>query len=350
MKSGRVSGKKSRAAKLRQEIRGIAAAIGRPVKLMTVCGTHAQSIARHGIESALPGSVKLVSGPGCPVCVTPQRGIDEAVQLALSGVQVFTYGDILRVPGSAMSLEQARARGADVRVVYSITEALEQASDNSVFFAIGFETTAPMTAVALTEGLTVLSAHKLIPPAMKALVSDPSVKVEGFINPGHVSTVIGSRPYRIVKAPQVITGFEPLDVLEGITMLLKQIRDNRSEVEIQYRRSVRLGGNSQALEHIVKAFSVVDSEWRGLGVIPLSGLEPREKYDEQNARLKYEDLLANMPESKEPAGCRCGDVLKGIIEPRKCPLFGEACTPDTPKGACMVSSEGACGIAYTYGG
>ncbi len=330
-----------------------------PATLMEVCGTHTVAVARHGLREALPEGVRLISGPGCPVCVTPQDQIDLFIALGgLEGVTLATFGDMVRVPGTVKSLEQARAEGAEVLVVYSPMDAVEAAARSPerqvVFFGIGFETTAPAVALAILEAerrglgnFSVLCAHKLIPPAMMALL-DSEVKVDGFICPGHVSVIIGSDAYGPVAArgkPCVVTGFEPADVLGAVRMLVRQLTEGRSEVEVEYSRAVRPEGNRKAQELLERAFRVADARWRGLGTIPGSGYELAEELAEFDASRRFE---VEPPESVEPAGCRCGEVLRGMIEPPGCPLFGKACTPKKPVGSCMVSSEGACQAWYRY--
>jgi len=293
------------------------------------------------------------------VCVTPQGQIDHFIALGgVEGVRLATFGDMVRVPGSARSLEQARAEGVDVLVVYSPMDAVEAAARDPerevVFFGIGFETTAPAVALAMLEAkrrevrnFSVLCAHKLIPPAMMALL-EAEVGVDGFICPGHVSAIIGSDAYRPVAErgkPCVVTGFEAADVLSGVQMLLRQLAEGRSEVEIEYRRAVRPEGNRKAQEVLGRVFRVVDAGWRGLGEIPGSGYELAEEFGEFDAGRRFE---VEAPEAEEPKGCRCGDVLRGMIEPPECPLYGKACTPRRPVGACMVSSEGACQAWYRY--
>jgi hydrogenase expression/formation protein HypD len=330
-----------------------------PATLMEVCGTHTVVIARHGLRGALPRGVKLISGPGCPVCVTPQEQIDHFIALGgLEGVTLATFGDMVRVPGTHKSLEQARAEGVELLVVYSPMDAVEEAARNPerqiVFLGIGFETTAPAVALAILEAkqrrlgnFSVLCAHKLIPPAMMALL-DSDVHVDGFICPGHVSVVIGSDAYRPVARRGkscVVAGFEPVDVLAAVQMLLRQLTEGRSEVEVEYVRAVHPGGNRKAQEVLARVFRVADARWRGLGVIPRSGYELAAEFAEFDAAKRFE---VERPESKEPAGCRCGDVLRGAIDPPECPLFGNACTPRRPVGSCMVSSEGACQAWYRY--
>lgn len=346
--------------------RGLVAAIertvSRPLNLMEVCGTHTVAIFRHGIRQLLPPPLSMLSGPGCPVCVTTNADIDKAIALAEQpGVTLATFGDMMKVPGSYQSLQQVKADGSDVRVVYSPRDAVCMARDNPrrpvVFLAVGFETTAPTIAAALLEaealGLKnfyLISVHKLIPPAMRALLAAGEVRIDGFICPGHVSVIIGSQPYQFIPqqygVPCVITGFEPLDVLQGIEMLLRQIADGRAEVEIQYRRGVRPEGNPLARELVSRVFETSDADWRGLGCIPGSGLKLRPEY----RRFDAEEAFAiSPPPAKEHKGCLCGDILRGVKTPPECPLFAKACTPERPVGPCMVSSEGTCAGWYQYG-
>jgi len=320
---------------------------------MEVCGTHTQVISRFGIRQMMPKNINLLTGPGCPVCVTAQKDIDAIVSLALASVPIATYGDVLRVPGAFGSLNQARENGSKVFDVYSTQDALklQRQYPNLVFFAIGFETTAPMTAWAVKKGLTVYSTHKIFVPAMRTLLQMGEVKIDGFIDPGHVSAIIGVEPYKVMKVPQVISGFEPEDVLMTIYMLLEQIKDGRQEVENQYSRAVRKRGNSRAQKEIFNVFKIADGDWRGFGKIPKSGLEIKNEYKEFDAKIKYKNILdkVDFSKSKEPPGCRCGEILRGIILPDQCPLFSKLCQPDNPIGPCMVSVEGGCNNYYRYG-
>ncbi|MEW6220379.1 MAG: hydrogenase formation protein HypD [Thermodesulfobacteriota bacterium] len=348
---------------------GIAAAIGdlvqkigRPVRLMEVCGTHTVAIFRHGIRDLLPAGVSLLSGPGCPVCVTAIADVDRAVALARQpGVLLATFGDLLRVPGSAMSLAEARAGGAQVAVVYSPLDALELAAANPghqvVFFATGFETTSPLIAATLltaqeraTGNFSILSVHKLVPPALRALVATPELAVDGFLLPGHVSAIIGVDPYRFIAAeggrPAVVTGFAAADILEGIWLLLRQLAAGAARVENQYQRVVRPEGNPRALALLDAFFEPADAVWRGLGTIPASGLTLKPAYAELDASRR---LPVAVPAAREPAGCDCGAILRGLKTPPDCRLFGRACTPERPVGACMVSSEGSCAAYHRYG-
>lgn len=343
-------------------IHDLSSSLRERVTLMEVCGTHTMAIARFGLRSLMPPQVRLISGPGCPVCVTPNEYLDRAIALSrLPDVTVVTFGDMMRVPGSSSSLEREKARGADIRVVYSTLDALKLARDNPsrkvIFLGVGFETTAPTIAAAIKkaceEGLKnfyVLCAHKIIPPAMEVLVQAEDLDLNGFICPGHVSTIIGSNPYRPIAhrygIPCVIAGFEPVDVVRSVEMLLRQIVEGRAEVEIEYNRVVRPEGNTKAQRLMEEVFDVCDSNWRGIGVIPSSGLKIREEFSELDAELAFD---VEVEPTREHPGCICGEILRGVKTPTDCPLFGKACTPRTPVGACMVSSEGTCAAYYKYG-
>lgn len=333
-----------------KKINKISQEIGREVRLMEVCGTHTQAISRFGIREILPKNIKLITGPGCPVCVTAQRDIDAVINLALAGIPIATYGDLLRVPGYFGSLNEAREKGAQVFDVYSVRDALEiqKKYPDLVFFGLGFETTTPMTAWAIKNNLVVYSAHKIFLPAMQALLDMGEIKIDGFIDPGHVSAVIGKKPYADLKIPQVITGFEMGDVLEGILLLLNQIKNKDLKVINQYGRVVKSEGNKKIRNLIEDVFEIKDGEWRGFGIIANSGLEIRNKYRELDAKIKYKNILdkVDFSHSKDPVGCKCGDVIRGLMESKKCPMFGKLCTPDNPIGPCMVSVEGACNVAY----
>ncbi len=334
-----------------------------PYAFMEVCGGHTHTIYRHGIEHVLPRGVELVHGPGCPVCVIPMGRVDDAISLAEQPGVIFTsFGDMLRVPGSTSSLLEAKARGADVRMVYSPLDALKIAMANPdrkvVFFAVGFETTAPSTAVTLLRareaGVTnfsVFSNHVTIVPPLKAILDSPDLRLDGFLGPGHVSTVIGNRPYDFVPQrygkPLVTAGFEPLDILQAVLMLLEQFADGRCEVENQYSRVVTDEGNPIAMAILAKVFTLRPHfEWRGLGFIAQSALALNEDFAAWDAERLYD-----MPGVRvaDPKACQCGEVLKGVIKPWECKVFGTACTPETPIGTCMVSSEGACAAYYTFG-
>ena len=323
-----------------------------PVKICHVCGTHEWTITHSGLRPLLPENVNLIAGPGCPVCIVPAREIDEAIWLSLNGVTVATFGDMYRAPGSEISLEDAKSRGGDIRVVYSVRDAVEMAtkepSREFVFFAIGFETTTPMNAVEVErcpENLSFLVSHRLIPPALDALAAMDDLNLNGFIAPGHVSTVIGMKPYQKypeMGMPTVITGFEPIDVLLGVYMILKQIEDDEPRLENEYSRAVTFSGNVKAQEAIARVFDTVDGAWRGLGTIPASALKLKEEYSDYDARLRYEIEVG--PGRDVYPGCSCPQVILGKISPSECPLFMKACTPEKPKGACMVSREGTCRI------
>ncbi len=330
--------------KLLSKISQVATQIKREIVLMEVCGTHTQTVSQNGIRSLLPRNVKLLTGPGCPVCVTAQEDIDGVVALAKAGIPIATYGDMLRVPGFFGSLEEARGQGAKVFSVYSVEEALELQKDypELVFFGLGFETTTPMTAVALKKGLTVFSAHKIFLPAMEALLKTEETRIDGFISPGHIATIIGTKPFEHLKVAQVIAGFEAEDVLVAIYLLLCQIRDGKKEVENEYVRLVKKNGNEIAQKVIAENFKICAGNWRGFGKIPNSGLEV--KNPELNAKIKYQAILSKIDfsQSKKLTGCRCGEIIRGTLNPKQCPMFGKACTPENPYGPCMVSQEGAC--------
>ncbi len=336
---------------------------GRPLKFMEVCGGHTHTIYKHGIEDIVPPNIDLVHGPGCPVCVLPMGRIDDAISIARTdGVIFTTFGDMMRVPGSKGSLLDARAEGADVRFVYSPLDALKIAHQNPdrqvVFFAIGFETTAPSTAVTLlraqAEGIknfSVFCNHINVIPALKAILDSPDLRLDGFVGPGHVSMVIGLRPYQFIAhkhhKPVVISGFEPLDIIQSIQMLAKQINEGRSEVENQYVRVVRPEGNQLALQAMMRTMTLRPFfEWRGLGFITKSALKLRPEFADWDAELRFEVPGIRVA---DPKACQCGEVLRGAIKPWECKVFGTACTPETPIGTCMVSSEGACAAFFNYG-
>ncbi|MCL2631543.1 MAG: hydrogenase formation protein HypD [Coriobacteriia bacterium] len=338
---------------------------GMELKLMEVCGTHTMAIAKHGIRSLLPSNIRLLSGPGCPVCVTANSDIDAIIALSrVENLTIATFGDMLRVPGSSTSLEQRRAEGASVQVVYSPLDALRlaeaQPERQIVFVGVGFETTSPIIAATVQRAaaaellnFSVLAAFKLVPPALQVLLEDPELALDGLILPGHVSTILGVEAYDFIaeqyNMPAVITGFEPLDILAGIDMLLEQILSRQQGDSLRignaYARSVQATGNQQARQSIDTVFQPVDATWRGLGVIPASGLAFRPEFARYDATQRFE---LDIEPTVEVRGCRCGDVLRGIIVPPECPQFGRACTPTRPLGPCMVSSEGSCAAYYRY--
>jgi hydrogenase expression/formation protein HypD len=346
----------------KQLIESIRKTATRPWVLMEVCGGQTHTIVKQGLDGLLGDSVELIHGPGCPVCVTPLEQIDRALNLASRPDVIFTsFGDMLRVPGSDGDLFQVRARGGDVRIIYSPLDALEVAQKHPekqvVFFAVGFETTAPANAMAVLrakqlgiENFSMVVSHVTVPPAIVALLESPNNRVEAFLAAGHVCTVMGWEEYEPLttkyEVPIVITGFEPLDILEGVLMAVRQLGTGRHEVENQYVRSVTREGNRSAQEAVKKVFELVDRAWRGIGTIPASGLGLRSEYSEFDAvtRFGLEDVTAI-----EPEACRAGEVLTGHIKPRQCPAFGRECTPERPLGAPMVSTEGACAAYYNYG-
>lgn len=328
-----------------------------PISLMEVCGTHTMAIARSGIRRMLPENLKLLSGPGCPVCVTPQEVIDWTIELAKrKEVIITTFGDMVRVPGTEESLEIYHPV-----VVYSARDSLNIARQNPkkdvVFIGVGFETTSPTVAATILEAdekniknFYIIPAFKLIPPALEFIACSPQIKVNGFILPGHVSTIIGSKPYESIAQkyhiPGCITGFEPIDILIGIKKLVEQITKKEAIIDIEYKRVVKPEGNQIALKMIEKVFQPIDSFWRGIGKIPKSGLTLKKEFERFDATKRYDIKILK---SREPAGCLCGKILLGVKIPPECPLFGKKCTPGSPIGACMVSSEGSCAAYYKYG-
>jgi len=331
--------------------------IGR-VNLMEVCGTHTMAIARSGLRDLLPDNFHLLSGPGCPVCVTPQETIDYAIALAQQpGIIITTFGDMVRVPGSAGTLEQHAPK-----IVYSPLDALNVARENPdkniVFIGIGFETTSPTIAATILDAyekditnFSILPSFRLIPPALRFIAGSPKINVHGLILPGHVSAIIGSHPYEFLaqdfSIPCCITGFEPIDILHGILNLAQQIADKKAYVAIEYRRVVKPEGNTNALEIMDKVYSVCDAQWRGIGIIPGSGLTLSGRFKRFDAQQKFK---IKIPKAKIPRGCKCGEVLLGLMMPPECKLFGKSCVPSSPIGPCMVSSEGSCAAYFKYGG
>ena len=332
--------------------------IAQPVKIMHVCGSHEHTIMQHGIRTLIPPEVEVVAGPGCPVCCVPSREVDEIMYLAKKGVTVTTFGDMLRVPGTNGCLADARAEGADVRIVYGVGNAVEIANkvDNEVvFMAAGFETTAPTTASEIAQGppenFSLLSCHRLIPPALKFLIESGEVNLTALIEPGHVSTIIGTKPYEVFSEkygiPQVVAGFDPFDVLIAIYLILKQIKDENPHVQNEYKRAVRDDGNVKAQELMDEVFYIKNKEWRGFPSIPDSVYEIRDMYSQFNAREKFD--IPELESKETVTGCICGPILRGVARPEDCKLFREECNPVNPIGACMVSKEGTCNIAYRYG-
>lgn len=334
-----------------------------PIKIMEVCGGHTHAIFKFGLEHLLPPTIELVHGPGCPVCIMPKGRLDDAMAIAQQPNVIFiTFGDAMRVPGSTLNLLQAKAEGADIRMVYSPLDALAMAKANPdkevVFFAIGFETTAPSTALTVLQArdqgvmnFSLFSNHVLVVPSLEALLDNPDLQLDGFVGPGHVSTVIGTDPYRVVPdhygKPVVVSGFEPLDILQSVWMVLKQLAEGRCEVENQYTRLVNDRGNAVAMAAMAEVFEVRPTfAWRGLGDIPASGLRMRPALADWDAEAKF-----TLPgrQVADHRACACGDILKGVKKPWDCKVFGTACTPESPLGACMVSSEGACAAYYKYG-
>ena len=334
----------------------------RPVSVMEVCGTHTVAIARSGLRELLPENIRLISGPGCPVCVTDDLDLDMVIALAREpGITMVTFWDMMRVPGTRSSLLEAKGLGADVRVVYSPTDAVALAMSNPdrqvVFLAIGFETTIPTVAVAVEQAVqqevrnfSIFSLHKLVPPVMEALLTDPEVRLDAFINPGHVCTILGTEPFRFIPEkygkPCVVTGFEAVDIMEALLMILQQYNQGRPAVEIQYKRAVRPEGNPVARGYIDKYFTPVTACWRGIGDAPGSGLALREEFARLDAQKRFPITVTP---GKRVRDCSCGQVLKGLKLPYECALFGKACTPMKPVGPCMVSTEGSCAAYYRYG-
>jgi len=334
------------------------------LKFMHVCGTHQDTLVKNGLDVLLKDcGIEIGQGPGCPVCVTTPKEIEEMLLLARKEKTVTSFGDMINVPGETESLRSIRSEGCDIRTVYGIEDAVEIAKKNKdkevVFMAVGFETTAPTTASVILnnsppDNFSILSCHRTIPEALKAIIEMGEIKLDGLIEPGHVSTIIGTKPYEFLskdyKVPQVIAGFEPIDVLMGAWMLVQQIEKGKPFVENEYKRVVHEEGNVKAKQAIKKVFDSVDLQWRGFPIIPKSGLILNDKFERYDARKKFEDDLEELKDKEffEHKGCRCGELLRGLVTPKECPLFGQACTPETPVGPCMVSIEGSCNIEYRY--
>jgi hydrogenase expression/formation protein HypD len=335
----------------------------KPTRLMEFCGGHTVAILKHGLRQLLPANIQMLSGPGCPVCVTAAADLDKAIALGhLPGVIIASFGDMVRVPGSRASLQQARGEGADVRIVYSAQDALTIARDNPdksvVFIGIGFETTAPTIAASILQAeqekiknYYVLSLHKVCPPIMKAILDLGEVRLDGIICPGHVSAIIGSRPYQFIAADYhiacAVSGFEPVDILLAVDRLVEQIESGRPQVEIAYRRSVRPEGNTTALRLMETVFEIGVANWRGIGAVPASGLQLKVKYQQFDAEKNF---TIDTGPAHEPKGCICGAILRGVSTPKECKLFHRTCTPEHPVGPCMVSAEGSCAAYYQYEG
>ncbi|MCG6911787.1 MAG: hydrogenase formation protein HypD [Deltaproteobacteria bacterium] len=347
----------------RSLVEKIKAASRKEIRLMEVCGTHTVSIFRSGVRSLLPETISLLSGPGCPVCVTDQKEIDAFVALSrVDGAIVATFGDLMRVPGTVSSLQKEKAEGRDIRIVYSTMDAIDLAVSHPerevIFPGIGFETTAPTIAAAIQtahqmglRNFSVFAAHKTVPPALDALMTSERVRIDGFILPGHVSLVIGTSAYepffKTHHIPCVVAGFEPADILQAVWMLVEQIENGRPQLRNAYGRAVTREGNRKARELLRTVFAVEDAAWRGIGVIPASGLRIRDRFAQFDAGKKFN---LELPEPREPEGCACGEILTGAKTPPECPLYKTRCTPMNPVGPCMVSSEGTCAAYYRYHG
>lgn len=354
----------ARARDLGRALTAAAEAMGRTVSLMHVCGSHEQAIARYGLRASFPRSLDVIMGPGCPVCITDTPEVDEGVALARQGVTIATYGDMVKVPGTVLSLGDAQAEGAKVEIVYSVTQAVELARatrEPVVFFATGFETTAVATAAALLGGVpdnfSVLSAHKYIPPVMEIVAEMPGSKVEGFLAAGHAATITGWGVFEAFverhKLPVVVAGFEPLDILAALVKLVELVRDRKPEVVNMFPRCVTREGNRNAQEQLFKVFRPAGGRWRGIAHVPNGNLRLRDEWAHVDARRRFDIDLRPLWKFAPPAlvqDCICGDIMAGIANPKQCKLFGKECVPDTPVGACMVSSEGTCKIWHLYGG
>lgn len=347
--------------KLAQEILNKLRGMKLDLQIMHVCGTHQDTLTRYGLDALLRDcGIRVRQGPGCPVCVTPTREFEEAVVLAQAGKVITTFGDVSRVPGQNRSLLDLRSYGYDIRIVYSIADAVklsQQLENDVVFIAVGFETTAPATAAVIIEGVpdnfSILSCHRYVPPALHALLSMGENRLDGLIEPGHVSAIIGMQPYQKLSEsyhlPQVIAGFEPLDLLIAAYMIAQQVQRGEAKVENEYSRVVKPMGNTKALKMLNEVFSPIDVEWRGFPTIPRSGMVLKKRYANWDARCIWSDILQEVQVSDEAQGCRCGEILRGLIEPRDCPFFGTRCSPTHPIGPCMVSIEGSCQIEFKYG-
>jgi hydrogenase expression/formation protein HypD len=345
-----------------RKILGKLEAMSLKLTLMHVCGTHQDTLVRFGLDSEFRRvGIDIRQGPGCPVCVTPPAEIEEMLALSRAGLTIAVFGDVMKVPGEMGSLNDAKADGGDVRIVFGVDDAVALAKRSQkevVFMGIGFETTAPTTASALLAdpppNFSVLSCHRTVPPALETIAEMGEIRLQGMIQPGHVSTIIGTRPYEFLSRkynlPQVVAGFEPLDLLMGVYMLAKQVKDGRAEVENEYTRVVQTDGNPIAVKAMKDAFEPKDVPWRGFPTISESGLSIRRRFEEHDARRRYEDTLAPVHAKKhsEAKGCRCGEMLRGILRSEECPLFANKCTPGSPIGPCMVSREGSCYIAHRY--
>lgn len=333
------------------------------LKFMHVCGTHQDTLVKHGLDFLLKDcGIEIGQGPGCPVCVTTPKEIEEMIILGEKGKIVTTFGDMIRVPGEKRSLQNLKTEGYEIKTVYGIEDAIsiskKYPDKEIVFMAVGFETTAPTTAAALLnnppDNFSILCCHRTIPYALKTIIEMGELKIDGLIEPGHVSTIIGIKPYDFISKdyniPQVIAGFEPIDILMSVWMLMRQIENNKSFVQNEYVRAVKRDGNLKAQEVIQEVFKLFDVKWRGFPIIPKSGLSLKDEFDKYDSRKKFEDDLIGLRdyEFKEPKGCRCGELLRGLISPKECPLFGVRCFPDNPIGPCMVSLEGSCNIEYKY--
>ena len=342
-----------------RKIKQLTEQIGEKVRIMHVCGTHEHDLAKAGLRSLLPKEIELIAGPGCPVCVSSAQDVDEVLWIADNhNVTITTFGDMMRVPGSKESLYQAQGRGVDIQVVYGISDAIKLAEENPekefLFFSVGFETTSCVTAAEVIRtklpNFSIYASHKLIPPAMELLMQRDDLEFQGFLAPGHVSTIIGAKPYDFIPEkynfPVAVAGFEPVDILLGIYALLKQFNENTSRVDNMYKRYVRHEGNVAALKTLEEAYVVADARWRGLGVWPNTGHEIADKYSHIDAKKKYE--IPELETTDLHSGCICDEILVGKSKPHQCKLFNKACRPDHPIGACMVSHEGTCNVAATY--